>query len=176
MEEGPIPAVHGVVRWRACDLVMRLHDEFGISISARSTVFEGAGFLACECRAQGVQAGPRSHGSVQKNFPPALRGRAKACAWHTHRSMVPGRDAGRPEEQADLSLGQKGPFDLSVRCDLPRAWHGSRVGAASLQQRGHAAHLDEIATKVSPGAHAILLLDQAGWHGAKFSRCRAKSR
>src|SRR5262249_31438502 len=28
-------------------------------------------------------------------------------------------------------------------------------------------HLDEIATKITPGAHAILLLDQAGWHGAK---------
>ena len=31
-------------------------------------------------------------------------------------------------------------------------------------------HLDEIATKVTPGAHAILLLDQAGWHGAKILR------
>ena len=28
-------------------------------------------------------------------------------------------------------------------------------------------HLDEIATKVSAGAHAILILDQAGWHSAK---------
>ncbi|MEY9750158.1 hypothetical protein ABIF65_009532 [Bradyrhizobium japonicum] len=28
-------------------------------------------------------------------------------------------------------------------------------------------HLNEIASKVSPGAHAILILDQAGWHGAK---------
>jgi hypothetical protein len=28
-------------------------------------------------------------------------------------------------------------------------------------------HLEEIATKVAPGAHAILILDQAGWHGAK---------
>ena len=28
-------------------------------------------------------------------------------------------------------------------------------------------HLDEIATKVALGAHAITLLDQAGWHGAK---------
>jgi hypothetical protein len=28
-------------------------------------------------------------------------------------------------------------------------------------------HLDEIATKVAPGAHAIILLDQAGWHTAK---------
>ena len=28
-------------------------------------------------------------------------------------------------------------------------------------------HLDEIATKVTPGAHAVLILDRAGWHGAK---------
>jgi len=33
VEEGPIPAVHGVVRRRACDLIMRLHEEFGISAS-----------------------------------------------------------------------------------------------------------------------------------------------
>ena len=28
-------------------------------------------------------------------------------------------------------------------------------------------HLNEIESKVSPGAHAIVILDQAGWHGAK---------
>src|SRR6202162_6606377 len=33
VEEGPIPAIHGVVRWRACDLIMRLYEEFGLSIS-----------------------------------------------------------------------------------------------------------------------------------------------
>ena len=33
VDEGPIPAIHGVVRWRACDLIMRLHEEFGISVS-----------------------------------------------------------------------------------------------------------------------------------------------
>ena len=31
VEDGPIPALDGVVRWRACDLIMRLHQEFGIS-------------------------------------------------------------------------------------------------------------------------------------------------
>jgi len=32
------PAVDGVVRWRACDLIMRLYEEFGISVSTiRST-------------------------------------------------------------------------------------------------------------------------------------------
>ena len=34
-------------------------------------------------------------------------------------------------------------------------------------------HLDEIATKVTPGAHAIVLLDQAGWHGGKVPKSRA---
>jgi transposase len=33
VEEGPTPAVHGVVRWRACDLIMRLHEEFALSVS-----------------------------------------------------------------------------------------------------------------------------------------------
>ena len=38
VDEGPIPAVHGVVRWRACDLIMRLHEEFGLSV-ADDTVY-----------------------------------------------------------------------------------------------------------------------------------------
>src|SRR5258707_5728239 len=33
VEEGPIPAIHGVVRWRACDLIMRLHYGVGGSVS-----------------------------------------------------------------------------------------------------------------------------------------------
>ena len=41
VEEGPIPAIHGVVRWRACDLIMRLHEEFGISVSD-DTVYRGS--------------------------------------------------------------------------------------------------------------------------------------
>jgi transposase len=33
VDEGPIPAIQGVVRWRACDLIMRLHEEFALSVS-----------------------------------------------------------------------------------------------------------------------------------------------
>ena len=68
----------------------------------------------------------------------------------------------------------------------PRATHDQRTELTDLfgavcPQRGTGAalvlptcnseamqlHLDEIATKVIPGAHAIILLDQAGWHGTK---------
>src|SRR6516165_2645167 len=74
----------------------------------------------------------------------------EACAWHTDRGVVPGRDAGRPEEQAHLSLGQEGlpsprharstdRIDLLVRCGLPRTRDWRRPRAAGLQQRSHAA-------------------------------------
>ena len=33
VEQGPNPAVHDVVRWRACDLVQWIQEEFGISVS-----------------------------------------------------------------------------------------------------------------------------------------------
>jgi len=42
------------------------------------------------------------------------------------------------------------------------------VGAALILPRCNTQamqwHLDEIAIQVSPGAHAILIIDQAGWH------------
>jgi transposase len=37
VDEGPIPAVHGVVRWRIKDLVQWLYEEFGVSV-AETTV------------------------------------------------------------------------------------------------------------------------------------------
>jgi hypothetical protein len=43
----------------------------------------------------------------------------------------------------------------------------SKSPRRSASHRGPQLHLDEIATKVAPGAHAILILDQAGWHRAK---------
>lgn len=33
VECGPIPSVHGVVRWRLIDLARWLHDEFGVSLT-----------------------------------------------------------------------------------------------------------------------------------------------
>ncbi len=37
VERGPIPAIHGVVRWRRCDLAQELYEEFGVSVE-ESTV------------------------------------------------------------------------------------------------------------------------------------------
>jgi transposase len=75
VEEGPIPAIHGVVRWRACDLIMRLHEEFGLSVSD-DTVYRALKKLGFSH----VSARPKAYGqdadaveAFKKTFPPAWR-------------------------------------------------------------------------------------------------------
>jgi hypothetical protein len=56
VENSPIPAVHGVVRWRIIDLCQWVLDEFGIVISQQT--------LSRELRAMGyrkLSARPRHH-------------------------------------------------------------------------------------------------------------------
>jgi len=57
VEQGPIPAVHGVVRWRLADLVQWVWEEFRIAISPQT--------LSRELRRLGyrkLSARPRHHG------------------------------------------------------------------------------------------------------------------
>lgn len=46
--------------------------------------------------------------------------------------------------------------------------HGKAAGLVlpRCNTEGMALHLAEIAATVAPGAHAVLLLDKAGWHGS----------
>ncbi len=73
VESGPIPAIHGVVRWRLIDLAQWLWEEFGLSISKQT--------LSRELRAMGsrkLSARPRHHArnehaadAFKKTSPPA---------------------------------------------------------------------------------------------------------
>jgi transposase len=81
IESGPIPAVHGVVRWRLIDLAQWIFEEFRITIAKQT--------LSRELRAMGyrkLSARPRHHaqakGAVEdfkKTFPPAW------AKWHAKR-------------------------------------------------------------------------------------------
>ncbi len=71
VDEGPIPAVHGVVRWRACDLITRLHEEFGISVSD-DTVYrtlKKLGFSHVSLRRKPTSEGPKPWRRLKKNYP-----------------------------------------------------------------------------------------------------------
>jgi transposase len=86
VESGPIPAVHGVVRWRLADLVQWVFEEFRISLSPQT--------MSRELRAMGyrrLSARPRHHAqdpeaipAFKKTSPPFWRrsGRGSAPAPH----------------------------------------------------------------------------------------------
>ena len=79
VEEGPIPAIHGVVRWRACDLIMRLHEEFGISVSD-DTVYRALrelGFSHVSARPKAYKQDPEAMEAFKKTFPPAWQRSAR---------------------------------------------------------------------------------------------------
>lgn len=60
IERGPIPAAHGVVRWRLCDLGQWLWEEFRVSVSPQT--------LSRELRAMGfrkLSARPKHHAQAE---------------------------------------------------------------------------------------------------------------
>jgi transposase len=75
VEDGPIPAIHGVVRWRACDLIMRLHEEFGLSV-ADDTVYRALkdlGFSHVSARPRAYKQDAEAIAAFKKTFPPTWR-------------------------------------------------------------------------------------------------------
>src|ERR1700726_1198466 len=73
-------------------------------------------------------------------------------------------------ETRDTAFGAARPHDefgLYFRRHLPGRRKRRRARTTLLHSEAMALHLDEISLAVAPGAHAILLLDQAGWHVSK---------
>ena len=80
VEEGPIPAVHGVVRWRACDLIMRLYEEFGLSVSD-DTIYRALkklGFSHVSARPKAYKQDAEAMEAFKKTSPPAWRKSARS--------------------------------------------------------------------------------------------------
>src|SRR6185295_11439697 len=80
IEEGPIPAIHGVVRWRACDLIMQLHEKFGISVSD-DTIYRALkelGFSHVSARPKAYKQDPDAIDAFKKTLPYAWRRSAKS--------------------------------------------------------------------------------------------------
>ena len=79
VEDGPIPAIDGVVRWWACDLIMRLHEEFGIAVSD-DTVYRGLkdlGFSHLSARPRAYKQNAEAMETFKKTSPPAWRRSAR---------------------------------------------------------------------------------------------------
>lgn len=73
VDEGPIPAIHGVVRWRACDLIMRLYEEFALSVSD-DTIYRAMkelGFSHVSARPKAYKQDAEAIDAFKKTFPHA---------------------------------------------------------------------------------------------------------
>ena len=174
VEDNPVPAIHGVVRSRACDLIMQLHEKFGLSVSD-DTIYRAAlhqpRLLASQRAAAGVQAGPRRNRGVQKNF---------AARVADIRQTLPPDTPIEVWFQDEMRVGQKNKltYRWARTGSRPPAVHDQRTQSTYLfgavcpeQGKGSGLvlpvcnaeamqlHLDDIAAKVAPRAHAILIFD-----------------
>ncbi len=80
VEEGPIPAIHGVVRWRACDLIMRLYEEFGLSVSD-DTIYRALkklGFSHMSARPKAYKQNAEAMDAFKKTSPSVWRKSARS--------------------------------------------------------------------------------------------------
>jgi hypothetical protein len=178
IENGPIPAIHSVVRWRLIDLAQWIFEEFRITIAKQT--------LSRELRAMGyrkLSARPRHHaqakGAIEefkKYFPTRLDKIAREKALDRDKIEIWFQDEAR--------IGQKNKITRrwAKRGTCPSTPRDQRTAStyifgAVCPQQGKAAlilsacnteamnlHLSENTETVAPGAHAVLLADQAGWH------------
>lgn len=134
---GPIPAVHGVVRWRIIDLAQWLWDEFALSISKQT--------LGHELRTMGyrkLSARPRHRGQrpddiavFKKSLPPvwrksgsgSLAGRRYSCGGRTRPAS-----ANRPSSP---DAGQSAAPALLLQGTRTVPWPGSSGPSALLKAR-----------------------------------------
>jgi transposase len=75
VEEGPTPWRDGVVRWRLIDLVQRLWESFGVSVSETTVGRElrAMGFRKLTARPRHYAQDPEALEAFKKTFPPAWR-------------------------------------------------------------------------------------------------------
>src|SRR3954465_14257800 len=180
VDEGPIPAIHGVVRWRLVDLIQWLWEEFRITIAKQT--------LSRELRAMNyrkLSARPRHHAkseaavaAFKKTFPARLEEIAQAVdgkpieIWFadearvgqknkiTRRWAKRGTRPSAPKDQRTASA-----YIFGAIC--PAQGKGVGLVLPRCTTAGMTLHLNEISQAVTPGAHALVLVDQAGWHQSK---------
>ena len=178
VETGPDPISDGVVRWRRIDLQRVIRESFGVEYHERhvSTLLKKLGFPHMSARPRHPAQDGEIVEAFKKNFQRTLK---------AHLAVLP---KGKPIEiwfQDDARIGQKNGIvrQWARRGTRPRQSADQRYKNAYLfgaicPARGTGAalalpyadtnamqlHLDEISRHVARGAHAVVLMDRAGWH------------
>jgi transposase len=81
VESGPIPAIHGVVRWRRKDLACWLFDEFRIAVDETTVgrALRALGFAKLSARPRHYAQNEREREAFKKACPPSWRRSEPGC-------------------------------------------------------------------------------------------------
>jgi putative transposase len=176
--QGPDPERHKVIRWRCADLRTEIAARWSVTLHVRSV-----GRLLRRLRMTRLQPRPY-HPKKDAAAQEAFKKNFSALA----ADALPASAAGKPIEiwfQDEARVGQKGSLEyvwgpVGSRPPMVRdsrhdsvylfgaVCHARAIGAAIIMPAANSEamshHLAEIATQVSPGAHAVVVCDGAGWH------------
>ena len=109
IENGPIPAVHGVVRWRLVDLAQWIFEEFRITIAKQSSAGSCAPWAIASCQpARAIMPRRRVWSRLLKKLPrvPGYNRARASDRQQQDRNLVLRRGAYRPEEQDHPPVGK----------------------------------------------------------------------
>ena len=140
---------HGVVRWRLVDLRQWLWEEFRV-IGGRQTLgreLRAMGYAKLSARPRHYAQDPEAADQFKKAFRRRSRRSERVFRRHACRALVPGRGAGRAEEQDHPPLGPSrnaalcaprpaNEVGLHLRRDLPGRRQGRRPRDALLRHAG----------------------------------------
>ena len=81
LEQGPVPAIHGVVRWRLIDLVAWVYEEFGMTLSeaAMSRLVRRLGYAKLSARPRHHAQNELAVEAFKKTSPPVWQGSGPGC-------------------------------------------------------------------------------------------------
>ena len=178
VEAGPDRENDGVVRWRRIDLKRVIAESFGVDFHERyvGKLLKKLGFSHISARPRHPGAGRADRRGVQKNFPRALKAHLAGLPettpveiWFQDEARIGqknglvrqwARRGTRPSQPADQRYDNA--YLFGAIC--PARGVGAALALPYADTDMMQLHLDEISRHVAEGAHAVLLLDRAGWH------------
>lgn len=176
--EGPNGKHGPLVRWRRIDLCKVINQEFGVEYHERSVgkILHRLGFVHISARPLHPETDQEAQEAFKKNFSDKVA------------KVLPEDAKGKVIEiwfQDEARVGQKGRLVRvwARKGTRPRQLRDQRhanayifgavcpardVGAALVMPYSNTEamnlHLIEISKTVQPGAHAVIIIDNAGWH------------
>ena len=178
IESGPIPAVHGVVRWRIVDLRQWIFEEFRVVVAEQtlSRVLRKMGYRKLSARPRHYAQAEGAIEDFKKAFPRAwMRSGARGVepgaieVWFADEARIGQKNkiarrwakrGSRPSAPSDQRTASA--YIFGAIC--PKEGKGAALIMPRCDTEAMNLHLAEIATQVAPHGHAAILLDQAGWH------------